>query len=56
VCGFHSCLCIRIFIASQVYTPVGKKLQGCFALDMAIKTLSYYTKVISIPRPSPTYI
>jgi puromycin-sensitive aminopeptidase len=37
----------------KVYTPVGKKLQGCFALDMAIKTLSYYTKMFRIPYPLP---
>ncbi|CAG2105680.1 unnamed protein product [Medioppia subpectinata] len=35
----------------RVYTPVGKKDQGVFALDVAIKSLTYYEDYFDIPYP-----
>eukprot|EP00741_Cyanophora_paradoxa_P021661 tig00000241_g20907.t1 len=35
----------------RVYTPVGKKEQGTFALEVALKSLSYFTEYFGIPYP-----
>lgn len=37
----------------RVYTPVGKKNQGEFALDVAVKTLPFYNDYFEIPYPLP---
>ncbi|OWF36627.1 Puromycin-sensitive aminopeptidase [Mizuhopecten yessoensis] len=37
----------------RVYTPVGKKEQGQFALDVAVKTLPFYNKYFKIAYPLP---
>lgn len=37
----------------RVYTPVGKKEQGEFALDVAVKTLPFYNDYFEIPYPLP---
>ena len=40
-------------VVVRVYTPVGKKEQGEFALDVAVKTLPFYKKYFDIPYPLP---
>ncbi|RWS20189.1 puromycin-sensitive aminopeptidase-like protein, partial [Leptotrombidium deliense] len=37
----------------RVYTPVGKKEQGMFALDVAVRCLSFYDKYFNIAYPLP---
>lgn len=37
----------------RVYTPVGKKEQGQFALEVAVKTLPFYNKYFQIAYPLP---
>ncbi|CAG2104297.1 unnamed protein product [Medioppia subpectinata] len=37
----------------RVYTPLGKKDQGLFALEVAVKTLPYYKDYFNIPYPLP---
>lgn len=37
----------------RVYTPLGKKEQGQFALDVAVKALPYYEDYFGIPYPLP---
>lgn len=37
----------------RIYTPKGKSSQGKFALDVAVKSLSYYDSYFSIPYPLP---
>lgn len=37
----------------RVFTPVGKKEQGLFALDVAIKVLPYYKEYFDIAYPLP---
>lgn len=37
----------------RVYTPKGKKEQGQFALDVAVKTLPFYNKYFNIAYPLP---
>lgn len=37
----------------RVYTPVGKKEQGQFALDVAVKTLPFYKNYFNIAYPLP---
>ncbi|XP_077968024.1 puromycin-sensitive aminopeptidase-like [Styela clava] len=37
----------------RVYTPLGKKKQGQFALDVAVKALPYYEDYFNIPYPLP---
>lgn len=37
----------------RVYTPVGKKEQGLFALDVATKVLPYYKEYFDIAYPLP---
>lgn len=37
----------------RVYTPVGKKEQGLFALDVATKVLPYYKEYFKIAYPLP---
>ena len=37
----------------RVYTPVGKKEQGEFALDVAVKTLPFYKDYFGIAYPLP---
>ena len=37
----------------RVYTPVGKKEQGRFALDVATKVLPYYKDYFQIAYPLP---
>lgn len=38
-------------ILVRVYTPVGKREQGTFALDVAAKTLSYFADYFGIAYP-----
>jgi len=40
-------------IVTRVYTPLGKKLQGEFALDVAVKTLPFYREYFNIGYPLP---
>eukprot|EP01098_Paradermamoeba_levis_P005049 TRINITY_DN2145_c0_g1_i1.p1 TRINITY_DN2145_c0_g1~~TRINITY_DN2145_c0_g1_i1.p1 ORF type:complete len:871 (-),score=296.37 TRINITY_DN2145_c0_g1_i1:122-2734(-) len=40
-------------VTIRVYTPIGKKEQGTFALDVAKDTLSYYAELFEIPYPLP---
>ena len=40
-------------ILIRVYTPVGKKEQGKFALDVAVKTLPFYKDYFKIAYPLP---
>jgi puromycin-sensitive aminopeptidase len=40
-------------IAVRVYTPVGKKDQGLFALEVAAKALPYYKDYFNIAYPLP---
>lgn len=37
----------------RVYTPVGKKDQGTFALEVAVKTLPFYRQYFNIAYPLP---
>ncbi|CAG2189323.1 NPEPPS [Mytilus edulis] len=37
----------------RVYTPVGKKEEGKYALDVAVKTLPFYKDYFKIPYPLP---
>ena len=37
----------------RVYTPLGKKEQGKFALDCGVKILDYYTDYFGIAYPLP---
>lgn len=37
----------------RVYAPIGKKEQGKFALDVAVKTLPFYKSYFNIPYPLP---
>jgi len=37
----------------RVYTPIGKKDQGTFALEVAVKTLPFYNKYFNIAYPLP---
>jgi puromycin-sensitive aminopeptidase len=37
----------------RVYTPVGKKEQGQFALEVAVKTLPFYKDYFKIAYPLP---
>ncbi|XP_046581725.1 puromycin-sensitive aminopeptidase-like isoform X2 [Haliotis rubra] len=40
-------------VVVRVYTPVGKKEQGKFALDVAVKTLPFYKEYFGIPYRLP---
>jgi len=40
-------------IQVRVYTPVKKKEQGLFALDVAIRTLSFFQDYFEVPYPLP---
>lgn len=40
-------------IQVRVYTPVKKKEQGLFALDVAIRTLSFFQEYFEVPYPLP---
>ncbi|CAG2101681.1 unnamed protein product [Medioppia subpectinata] len=40
-------------VVVRIYTPVGKKDQGLFALEVAVKTLTYYKNYFNIPYPLP---
>ncbi len=37
----------------RVYTPLGKREQGQFALQVAVKTLPFYDQWFGIPYPLP---
>jgi puromycin-sensitive aminopeptidase len=37
----------------RVYTPLGKKEQGQFALDCGAKILDYYDQYFGVPYPLP---
>ena len=39
----------------RVFTPVGKKDQGQFALECAVKSLSFYNDFFGIPYPLEKY-
>lgn len=40
-------------VLHRVYTPVGKKEQGQFALDVSVKTLPFYKNYFNIAYPLP---
>ncbi|RWS22684.1 puromycin-sensitive aminopeptidase-like isoform X3, partial [Leptotrombidium deliense] len=40
-------------VTVRVYTPLGKKEQGQFALDFSLKALPYYSNYFKIPYPLP---
>jgi len=40
-------------VVVRVYTPLGKRQQGEFALQVAVKALAFYTKLFRIPYPLP---
>ncbi|CAL8101137.1 unnamed protein product [Orchesella dallaii] len=40
-------------ILCRVYTPVGRKDRGAFALEVVVKSLAYYKKYFGIPYPLP---
>lgn len=40
-------------ILCRVYTPVGKKERGNFALDVVTKSLAFYKNYFGIPYPLP---
>ncbi|XP_064466191.1 puromycin-sensitive aminopeptidase-like isoform X2 [Ornithodoros turicata] len=40
-------------VCVRVYTPVGKKEQGVFALEVAAKALSFYEDYFNVPYPLP---
>uniref|UniRef100_A0A1X7VNA5 Uncharacterized protein n=1 Tax=Amphimedon queenslandica TaxID=400682 RepID=A0A1X7VNA5_AMPQE len=40
-------------VVVRVYTPLGKKEQGRFALNIATKTLPFYRKYFNVPYPLP---
>ena len=40
-------------VTVRVYTPVGRKEQGRFALDVAARTLSFFDDYFGIPYPLP---
>lgn len=40
-------------VLCRVYTPVGKKEQGRFALEVAVKVLPYYKDYFNIAYPLP---
>lgn len=40
-------------ILCRVYTPVGKKDRGSFALDVVVKSLQFYERYFGIPYPLP---
>jgi len=42
-------------ISVRVYTPMGKKEQGQFALDCGVRSLEFYTKFFNIPYPLKKY-
>lgn len=37
----------------RVFTPLGRKERGCFALSVATRSLSYFSQYFSIPHPLP---
>uniref|UniRef100_A0A1I8IMR1 Aminopeptidase n=1 Tax=Macrostomum lignano TaxID=282301 RepID=A0A1I8IMR1_9PLAT len=41
------------FIKMRVFTPIGKKDQGLFALEVAKKTLPFYRKFFNVAYPLP---
>ena len=42
-------------ILCRVYSPLGKKEQGRFALECAVKSLTFYSKFFSVPYPLEKY-
>eukprot|EP01116_Phalansterium_solitarium_P014381 TRINITY_DN3200_c0_g1_i1.p1 TRINITY_DN3200_c0_g1~~TRINITY_DN3200_c0_g1_i1.p1 ORF type:complete len:914 (+),score=361.44 TRINITY_DN3200_c0_g1_i1:169-2742(+) len=40
-------------VVVRVYTPPGKKELGTFALNVGVKTLSYFTEYFGVPYPLP---
>ncbi|RWS00858.1 puromycin-sensitive aminopeptidase-like protein, partial [Leptotrombidium deliense] len=40
-------------VVVRVYTPVGKKGEGLFALDVAVRALDFYRKYLGIDFPLP---
>eukprot|EP00092_Neocalanus_flemingeri_P017029 GFUD01018417.1.p1 GENE.GFUD01018417.1~~GFUD01018417.1.p1 ORF type:complete len:864 (-),score=303.30 GFUD01018417.1:270-2861(-) len=42
-------------IAVRVYSPLGKKEQGRFALECAVKSLTFYSKFFNVPYPLAKY-
>ena len=42
-------------ITVRVYSPLGKKEQGRFALECAVQSLTFYSKFFKIPYPLPKY-
>ena len=42
-------------ILCRVYSPLGKKEQGRFALECAVRSLTFYSKFFNIPYPLTKY-
>jgi len=42
-------------IAVRVYAPLGKKEQGRFALECAVKSITFYSKFFNVPYPLAKY-
>ena len=42
-------------IQVRVYTPVGKKEQGLFALECGVRSLTYYKDFFNVPYPLAKY-
>lgn len=40
-------------VLCRVYTPLGKKENGTFALDVVVKSLEFYKNYFDIPYPLP---
>jgi puromycin-sensitive aminopeptidase len=45
--------CAKTNVLVRVYTPLGKKEQGRFALDCGTKILDYFTEYFGIAYPLP---
>ena len=42
-------------VTVRVYSPLGKKEQGSFALECGVKSLTFYTKFFNVPYPLTKY-
>eukprot|EP00092_Neocalanus_flemingeri_P075261 GFUD01093210.1.p1 GENE.GFUD01093210.1~~GFUD01093210.1.p1 ORF type:complete len:879 (+),score=304.01 GFUD01093210.1:50-2638(+) len=42
-------------VTVRVYSPIGKKEQGTFALECAVRSLTFYSKFFDVPYPLTKY-
>jgi aminopeptidase N len=42
-------------VTVRVYSPLGNKKQGSFALECGVKSLTFYTKFFNVPYPLTKY-